>query len=131
MGERQRAEHAALVEQRAHRIRCFGPEIEQPPMRVAFQERTHDLASGHSDADLYADAAGRVMELYRRRLEGHVTGENSMRARRINLIERKLRLAAIGAERDTLFSLVRAKRISDDTSRALVRELDLLEERLR
>jgi monovalent cation/hydrogen antiporter len=96
----------------------------------AVEERTHDLASGHSDADLYAEAAGRVMDLYRRRLEGHVTGENSMRARRINAIERKLRLAAIAAERDTLFALARAKRISDETSRALVRELDLLEERL-
>jgi CPA1 family monovalent cation:H+ antiporter len=97
----------------------------------AVEERTHDLASGHSDADLYADAAGRVMELYRRRLEGHVSGEHSMRARRINLIERKLRLAAIRAERDTLFTLGRAKRISDETSRSLIRELDLLEERLR
>jgi CPA1 family monovalent cation:H+ antiporter len=59
-----------------------------------------------------------------------VSGENSMRARRINAIERKLRLAAIAAERDTLFALARAKTISDETSRALVRELDLLEERL-
>ena len=41
-----------------------------------------------------------------------------------------LRLAAIGAERDTLFSLARANKISDEISRALVRELDLLEERL-
>lgn len=96
----------------------------------AVEERTHDLASGHSDADLYADAAARVMDLYRRRLEGHVSGEHSMRARRINAIERRLRLAAIGAERDTLFALARAKKISDETSRALVRELDLLEERL-
>jgi hypothetical protein len=97
----------------------------------AVEERTHDLASGHSDADLYAEAAARVMDLYRRRLEGHASGEKSMRARRINAIERKLRLAAIGAERDTLFALARANRISDETSRALVRELDLLEERLR
>ena len=96
----------------------------------AVEERMHDLASGHSDADLYADAAGRVMDLYRRRLEGHASGENSMRARRTNAIERKLRLAAIAAERDTLFALARAKKISDETSRALVRELDLLEERL-
>jgi CPA1 family monovalent cation:H+ antiporter len=96
----------------------------------AVEERTHDLASGHSDADVYADAAARVMDLYRRRLEGHASGEQSIRARRINAIERKLRLAAIIAERDTLFALARANRISDKTSRALVRELDLLEERL-
>ena len=74
----------------------------------AVEERTHDLASGHSDADLYADAAGRVMDLYRRRLEGHVSGEHSMRARRINAIERKLRLAAIRSRSATLCSHWRA-----------------------
>lgn len=95
----------------------------------AVEERTHELSHGHSDADMYADAAARVMDLYRRRLEGHIAGEDSMRARRINAIERKLRLAAIRAERDTLFALARTKRISDETARALIRELDLLEER--
>lgn len=97
----------------------------------AVEERMHELASGHTDADLYAEAAGRVMDLYRRRLEGHVSGEHSMRARRINAIERKLRLRAIAAERDALFALARAKHLSDEASRALVRELDLMEERLR
>jgi len=97
----------------------------------AIEERMHELASGHTDADVYAEAAGRVMDLYRRRLEGHISGEHSMRARRINLIERKLRLRAIAAERDALFALARAKHLSDEASRALVRELDLMEERLR
>ena len=95
----------------------------------AVEETTHNMASGHSDADLYADAASRVMELYRRRLEGHLGGENSIRVRRTNAIERKLRLAAIRAERETFFQLARAQKISDETSRALVREIDLMEER--
>lgn len=95
----------------------------------AVEETTHNMASGHSDADLYADAASRVMELYRRRLEGHIGGENSIRVRRTNAIERKLRLAAIRAERETFFELGRALKITDETSRALVREIDLMEER--
>ncbi|MFL6547844.1 MAG: Na+/H+ antiporter [Povalibacter sp.] len=96
----------------------------------AVEEASHEMASGHSDADIYADAATRVMETYRRRLEGHLKGENAMRARRANSVERKLRLAALRAERETLYELVRRKRISDEKSRQLMRELDLVEERL-
>lgn len=95
----------------------------------AVEEATHEMAHGHSDADLYAEAAARVMDLYRRRLEGHLSGENSVRVRRIGAIERKLRLAAIRAEREELFALARANKISDEKSRALVREIDLMEER--
>ncbi|HEX7116433.1 MAG TPA: Na+/H+ antiporter [Steroidobacter sp.] len=96
----------------------------------AVEEATHQLAAGQSDADLYADAASRVMDSYRRRLEGHATGENSARIRLGEAIERKLRLAALRAERETIFALARKNQISDDKSRALVREIDLLEERL-
>jgi CPA1 family monovalent cation:H+ antiporter len=95
----------------------------------AVEVAAHEMASGHSDADVYAEAAAHVMELYRRRLEGHVGGERSIRVRRMNAIERKLRLAAIGAERETFFALARKNLISDEESRALVREIDLLEER--
>jgi CPA1 family monovalent cation:H+ antiporter len=95
----------------------------------AVEVAAHSMASGHSDADLYAEAAAHVMELYRRRLEGHVGGERSIRVRRMNAIERKLRLAAIRAERETFFALARQNLISDEESRALVREIDLLEER--
>lgn len=96
----------------------------------AVEGTTHELAVGHSDADVYADAASRVMDLYRRRLEGHAAGENSASIRLCETIERKLRLAAICAERETFFALARSNAISDDKSRALVREIDLLEEKL-
>jgi Na+/H+ antiporter len=95
----------------------------------AIEEATHEMASGHSDADHYAEAAARVMELYRRRLEGHVEGEHAIRVRRTAAIERKLRLVAIRAERETYYALARRNRISDASSRALVREIDLLEEK--
>ena len=95
----------------------------------AVEEAGHEMASSHSDVDLYTEAATRVMELYRRRLEGQMSGDNAIRVRRTSAIERKLRLAGLRAERDVLFKLARANKISDAISRALVRELDLQEER--
>jgi len=97
----------------------------------AVEEALHGMASGHSDADLYAESAARVMDLYRRRLEGQMTSENAARIRQGDDIEKQLRLAALRAERDTLFALARADEISDATSRELVRDIDLLEERIR
>jgi CPA1 family monovalent cation:H+ antiporter len=40
-----------------------------------------------------------------------------------------LRLAALQAEREAIFRLARGKRISDETSRRLVRQIDLIEAR--
>ena len=97
----------------------------------AIQEELHGMASGHSDADLYADAASRVMELYRRRIERQAASEDAERIRHADEIERTLRLAGLRAERETFFALARTYQISDASSRALVREIDLLEERLR
>jgi CPA1 family monovalent cation:H+ antiporter len=97
----------------------------------AVEEALHEMARGHSDADLYAEAAARVMDRYRRRVEGHSTGENAARVRHIDRIERRLRLAGLRAERDTIYALARAQRISDAGSRKLVHEVDLVEERFR
>lgn len=97
----------------------------------AIEAASHDMASGQSDADLYAEAAARVMDLYRRRSEGQLTSEDATRIRRSDAIERKLRLAGLSAEREVVFSLARANTISDESSRKLVREVDLLEERFR
>ena len=97
----------------------------------AVEEALHEMARGHSDADLYAEAAARVMDRYRRRVEGHATGENAKRIRHIDRIERRLRLAGLRAERDTIYALARAQKISDASSRKLVREVDLVEERFR
>ncbi len=97
----------------------------------AVESALHEMAGGHTDADLYADAAARVMELYRRRLEGHAGGENALRVRQCDEIERSLRLAALHAERAALFALARAHEISDECARKLVRDIDLQEERFR
>ena len=97
----------------------------------AVEAALHELARGHSDADFYAEVAARVMDPYRRRMEGQSTGENAERIRRLDRVERRLRLAGLRAERDTVYALARAHTISDASSRKLVREVDLVEERLR
>lgn len=98
----------------------------------AVETTQHELAADHSDAGIYAEAAARVMDHYRRRIDGvSQKGESAARMRRGNEIERWLRLAAVRAERDVIFALGRAQRISDESARRLVREVDLVEERLR
>src|SRR5690606_36043274 len=48
----------------------------------AIEDALHGMAQGHTDADLYADAASRVMDLYRRRIEGHIrSSEDAVRIR--------------------------------------------------
>jgi CPA1 family monovalent cation:H+ antiporter len=96
----------------------------------AIQRAQHQMAAGHADAELYAEAATMSMEPYRQRADGvQMTEEDSERHRRIAEVERKLRLTGLKAERDTLFQLRRARRIEDGTFSRLVREIDLAEAR--
>jgi CPA1 family monovalent cation:H+ antiporter len=102
--------------------------IEQAVHEQAVQEQ----ADGQSDIDLYAEAAARIMDLYRHRIESRTgTEEKAQRLRRGDVLERQLRLNGLNAEREAIFALARANAISDAVSRKLVREIDLLEERLR
>jgi len=103
--------------------------IEQAVHEQAVQEQADD---GQSDIDLYAEAAARIMDLYRHRIESRTgTEEKAQRLRRGDTIERQLRLNGLNAEREAIFAMARANTISDEISRKLVREIDLLEERLR
>ncbi|HEX6997218.1 MAG TPA: Na+/H+ antiporter [Gammaproteobacteria bacterium] len=115
------------AEDELDRARVAAAEAAIPAIEAAL----HEMAKGQTDADIYAEAAARVMELYRRRVEGHLGGENAPRVRQADLIESRLRLAALCAERERLFALARAHVISDYTARKLVRDLDLQEERYR
>jgi CPA1 family monovalent cation:H+ antiporter len=96
----------------------------------AVERAQHDMGEGRSDADLYADAGARIMELYRQRIDGRSkSGEEGALARKIDEIERKLRLAGLRAERDEIFSIARSRKLADEMARKLVREIDLLEAR--
>jgi CPA1 family monovalent cation:H+ antiporter len=92
----------------------------------AVQEAAHRMAGDRPDADVYAGAATRVMDLYRRRIDGYsATGEEQRNLKKAQRIERELRLAGLEAERGELFRLARAGEIGDDLMRRLVSELDL------
>jgi Na+/H+ antiporter len=96
----------------------------------AIEAEQHRLAQGRPDADLYAGSAGRVMELYRLRIDGRGTDvPGAAQQRRIEEVERKLRVAGLRAERDRLYDAARTGELPEDSMRRLVREIDLLETR--
>ncbi|MFT3755654.1 MAG: Na+/H+ antiporter [Pseudoxanthomonas sp.] len=98
---------------------------------AAIQAEHSHLSRGNvADADLYAAAATRAMQAYQRRLDNASEGVDAEQLRKADAAELALRLAGLRAERERIFELARHRRISDETSRQLVRELDLLEERL-
>ena len=97
----------------------------------AIEQAQHDMGEGRGGTDLYVDAGARIMELYRQRIDGRSkTGEERALAQRMDEIERKLRLAGLSAERTELYRIARSRKLSDETARRLVREIDLLEARL-
>jgi CPA1 family monovalent cation:H+ antiporter len=90
----------------------------------------HTLSAGRTDADVYMAAAFRVMEFYRVRIEGHSRrGEAATVARASEDAERRMRLAAVKAERTVIFAMLRSQKIGSATAEKLVSELDLLESR--
>lgn len=99
---------------------------------LAIEQAQHRAAEGRADADLYAEAASRAMELYRERIDGKLqTPEVIAQGHRTEQIERELRLAGLKAERDEIFRLVRARQLNEESSRKIIRELDLYETRYR
>ena len=87
--------------------------------------------SAAADADLYSHAATRVLALYQRRLHDAADEDEALQLRKADQIERKLRLAGLQSEREAIFRLARHHQVSDEVSRKLVREIDLLEARYR
>ncbi len=84
-------------------------------------------------SELYTNAAVRVLENYKHRLDQNPVGGavNAERLREADRAEITLRLAGLQAEREAIFRLARASTISDALSRKLVRQIDLIEARYR
>ncbi|QTC92733.1 Na+/H+ antiporter [Brevundimonas goettingensis] len=95
----------------------------------AIEDKAHALSEGKPDPDIYTDIAARLMALYRQRIETRTrTDEDDVNvSRRLDEIERQLRLTGLRAERDELGRLMRAREIDSDTGKKLVREVDLQE----
>ncbi|TAA23224.1 MULTISPECIES: Na+/H+ antiporter [Pseudoxanthomonas] len=98
-------------------------------------ERQRLVASAEEveEQELYGACAERVSQLYQRHVD-RLGGEADIapeQARRIEQVERQMRQAGLRAERAELFRLARERKISEEVSRKLVRNLDLLETRQR
>ena len=97
---------------------------------MALEKAQHDLAAGRPDADLYADVASQIMELYRKRIDGRMRlGEEREQTAQSEEIERLLFVTALKAERQEIYRLVRAKRLESSLATKMVRDIDLLEAR--
>lgn len=95
----------------------------------AIEDTQHAMAEGKSNPDLYAETAARLMELYRHRIEMRtpVDGDDVVLARQADEIERQLRLTGLAAERAELVRLGRMRLVDEETTRKLIREVDLQE----
>jgi len=95
----------------------------------AVEDAQHAMAENQADPDLYADAAARVMEIYRHRIDSHseTEAEAIERARKADDVERRLRLAGLAAERKELVRMAHRRLIDEETAHKLTREIDLLE----
>jgi Na+/H+ antiporter len=101
---------------------------------AAIEKAQHELVEHAAAADVavYTQAAARLTGHYQRRLGGDaISDREAGQLRKADQAEGALRLAALQAEREEVFNLARHFRISDETSRKLVRELDLMEARYR
>lgn len=97
----------------------------------AIEERSHVLAAGRADADIYNDIAGRVMEAYKDRADPtDALIIEATEVQEADRIERDLRLTAIAAEREEVLRMGRLRKIPEAISRKMVHELDLTEAKL-
>ena len=102
------------------------PRPQSPKLSVSSTR----FSAGRVDAYVYLAAAARVMDFYRTRIEARShRGEAAALARGSEEAERKMRLAAVKAERTVIFAMLRSQQIGSETADKLVTELDLLEAR--
>ena len=99
----------------------------------AVEQVQHEMAAHSTEPDLYVDAANRVMSTYRTRIEmrQHIISADSTTSaqtiRKSEAIERDMQLAALAAERDSLYKQAKERAINEELLNKLVREIDLTE----
>ena len=122
-----------LPEEQAERLEEERARRDAAIAAIAAMERAlHDPAVMPANAEVHSGAAARVIARYQRRLDGGApAGATAGQRRGAAQVERELLLAALHAEREEIFRLARETRISDETARKLVREVDLVESRYR
>jgi len=97
---------------------------------LAVEAAQQTLAVGRRDAYRCAEAAARIVEMYRQRVERSGGGSRAMAARdKEDDIERQLRVVGLHAERDELLRHTGSEGLDDAALRRLVRALDHQEAR--
>ncbi len=87
------------------------------------------MAEGRADAYRYANAAAKIVELYRLRIDRYSGGDDTELRIEDEDIERQFRLVGLRAERTEIVRIGRSRMIDDTRLRKIVLELDLLEAR--
>lgn len=115
----------------SHQAEIEAARLASAKAAIAEVERVeHALAVAEGDADLHVEVAARIMDIYRRRIETRtLVSDDAAAARRVDRLERDLRLVALRAERTEIFRLVRKRELGSESARKLIRELDLMEAR--
>lgn len=96
----------------------------------AVEDRLEHMAERQGTADAEVEAGARLVAIYRQRIEAREKGASDAEfARQVDRAERQLQIVALRAERDQLYHLARSGDLAEESVRALVREIDLLETR--
>lgn len=97
----------------------------------AIEALQHRLVEEQEDASIAVEAGARAMDRYEG-LEAPTTEprKDLTRVKQIAMTEKRLRLAGIEAERQSLYRLRRSHALDDVILRRLIREIDLVEARL-
>lgn len=96
----------------------------------AMEQTLRTTGLNGKDADLRMAAATRIMADYRQRIDDLRTASHDIElADRVDRIERRLRVAALCAEREELYRIARSGRLTEELAHALTREVDLQESR--
>jgi CPA1 family monovalent cation:H+ antiporter len=96
------------------------------------EEVEHRLSQNSPYADSYASIASRLMDYYRRRIEAFVGDQSSrIKADRLRVAERTIRLEAVRAERREISRMLHNHELEPGQARALLKKLDNTEATLK
>ncbi|MHC3127860.1 sodium:proton antiporter [Brevundimonas sp. GN22] len=92
-------------------------------------ERALDVAAVHARADEHAEVVARLMEDYRQQIDLHsgTAPDQTERNKKLDAIERDLRILCFKAQREEMIKLARTHLLDEETAKKLIREIDLEE----
>lgn len=94
----------------------------------AIEHAQYKMSETTTDASLYIEAAARVTDVYRNRINSQLAPiDGPMTPRALEEIEQQLRLTGLRAERAELFRMARTKELDEQLARKLIRKIDLME----